>query len=113
VLCIEIYEQTNHHKVFSLPFHVVFHTCLWYFLKSEVFLFSILSMNRNKLFFQKLGVFIILVLAINTLLNEAYNHWMYYFRLARTQDEQFNAYTGPLTYLMLGNSHNRVSPAVL
>jgi hypothetical protein len=38
---------------------------------------------------------------------------MYYFRLARTQDEQFNAYTGPLTYLMLGNSHNRVSPAVL
>lgn len=38
---------------------------------------------------------------------------MYYFRLARTQDEQFQTYTGPLKYLMLGNSHNRVSPAIL
>jgi hypothetical protein len=70
-------------------------------------------MNRNKLFFKKLGVFIILVLALNAILNEVYNHWMYYFRLARTQDEQFKAYTGPLKYLMLGNSHNRVSPAIL
>ena len=70
-------------------------------------------MKRNKLFFKKLGVFVILVLALNIILNEVYNHWMYYFRLARTQDEQFQAYTGPLKYLMLGNSHNRVSPAIL
>lgn len=70
-------------------------------------------MDRNKLFFKKLGVFIILVLALNTVLNKAYNHWMYYFRLARTQDEQFKAYKGPLKYLMLGNSHNRVNPAIL
>lgn len=70
-------------------------------------------MKRNKLFFKKLGVFVILVLALNIILNEVYNHWMYYFRLARTQDEQFQTYTGPLKYLMLGNSHNRVSPAIL
>jgi hypothetical protein len=70
-------------------------------------------MNRNKLFFKKLCVFIVLVLALNTLLNTVYDHWMYYFRLARIQDKQFESYTGPLKYLMLGNSHNRVNPAVL
>ena len=43
----------------------------------------------------------------------AYNHWMYYFRLARVQDQQFKARTGPLKYLMLGNSHNRANREIL
>jgi len=70
-------------------------------------------MIRNKLFFQKLFVFIILVLLLNECLNEVYNHWMYYFRLSRLQDEQFETYSDTLKYLMLGNSHNRVNPAIL
>ncbi len=70
-------------------------------------------MIRNKLFFKKLLVFIILVLAVNMILNAVYDHWMYYFRLSRLQDEQFEAYSDTLKYLMLGNSHNRVNPAIL
>ncbi|TRZ69974.1 MAG: hypothetical protein D4R97_09005 [Bacteroidetes bacterium] len=70
-------------------------------------------MNRNKLFFKKLCVFIILVLAVNTLLNAVYDHSMYYFRLSRIQDEQFKAHPDTLKYLMLGNSHNRVNPEIL
>jgi hypothetical protein len=70
-------------------------------------------MSLNKLFFKKLSVFILLVLAVNALLNVAYNHWMYYFRLSRIQDEQFEAHPDSLKYLMLGNSHNRIDPAVL
>ena len=70
-------------------------------------------MNRNKQFFKKLTVFVILVLAVNELLNVAYNHWMYYFRLSRIQDEEFQAYSGTLKYLMLGNSHNRINPLIL
>jgi hypothetical protein len=38
---------------------------------------------------------------------------MYYFRWARYQDKQFEVYSGRLRYLMLGNSHNRVDPAIL
>jgi len=70
-------------------------------------------MNRNKLFFKKFSVFIILVLALNILPNAVYNHWMYYFRLCRTQDDQFQAYSDTLKYLMMGNSHNRIDPEVL
>jgi hypothetical protein len=70
-------------------------------------------MNRNKLFFKKLLIFFILVLGLNTLLNYVYNHWMYYFRMARLQDQQFEAHTDTIKYLMLGNSHNRVNPAIL
>ena len=70
-------------------------------------------MNRNKVFFKKLLIFILLVLGLNALLNIVYNHWMYYFRLARLQDEQFEAHPDSLKYLMLGNSHNRINPAIL
>jgi len=70
-------------------------------------------MNRNKLFFGKLLIFILLAAGLNFLFNSAYNHWMYYFRLARTQDKQFEAYHDTLEYLMLGNSHNRVNPNIL
>ena len=70
-------------------------------------------MNRNKLFFKKLLIFILLVIAGNVLLNAVYNHWMYYFRLSRIQDEQFAARSDTLKYLMLGNSHNRINPAIL
>jgi len=70
-------------------------------------------MNPNKLFFIKLFVFLLLAAGLNLLFNAAYNHWMYYFRLARTQDKQFAAYTGPLEYLMLGNSHNRINPEMM
>lgn len=70
-------------------------------------------MTRNRQFFQKLGAFIILVLVVNTALNVVYNHWMYYFRLSRNQDAQFEAYSDTLKYLMLGNSHDRVNPAIL
>jgi hypothetical protein len=70
-------------------------------------------MNRNKLFFKRLGIFIILVIAVNMLLNAVYDRTMYYFRLARNQDEQFHNYTDTLKYLMLGNSHNRINPAIL
>jgi hypothetical protein len=55
----------------------------------------------------------ILVLVLNEGLNVLYDHWMYYFRLARNQDEQFAANTDTLRYLMLGNSHNRVNPEIL
>ena len=70
-------------------------------------------MIRNKLFFQRLGIFIILVVAVNMLLNATYDRTMYYFRLARNQDKQFESYSDTLKYLMLGNSHNRVNPEVL
>lgn len=70
-------------------------------------------MSRNKIFFTKLVVFIVLALAVNLVLNKVYDHWMYYFRLGRTQDKQFVAYSDTLKYLLLGNSHNRVDPEVL
>ena len=70
-------------------------------------------MNRNRLFFKKLFVFVILFLGLNTCLNQVYNHWMYYFRLSRNQDKQFEVYSDTLKYLMLGNSHNRINPAIL
>ncbi|MDD4603525.1 MAG: hypothetical protein PHF97_06935 [Bacteroidales bacterium] len=70
-------------------------------------------MNRNKLFFKKLFIFILLILAVNVLLNTAYNRWMYYFRLSRNQDKQFEVYSDTLKYLMLGNSHDRINPAIL
>jgi hypothetical protein len=70
-------------------------------------------MNGNKIFFLKLVVFVILVLVLNEALNLAYDRWMYYFRLARNQDEQFAAVPDTLKYLMLGNSHNRVNPEIL
>lgn len=70
-------------------------------------------MSRNKQFFLKLTVFVILVLALNEGLNLVYDRWMYYFRLARNQDEQFESCPDTLKYLMLGNSHNRVNPEIL
>jgi hypothetical protein len=70
-------------------------------------------MNRNRLFFLKLFVFLVLVAAGNAGLNYVYDRWMYYFRLARNQDEQFRACPDSLKYLMLGNSHNRVNPEIL
>jgi hypothetical protein len=70
-------------------------------------------MTRNKQFFQKALVFILLVLALNAGLHLIYDHWMYYFRLARNQDEQFESCPDTLKYLMLGNSHNRVDPEIL
>ena len=70
-------------------------------------------MTRNKQFFTKFCIFIILILVVNTALNAVYNHWMYYFRLSRNQDAQFEAHSDTLKYLMLGNSHNRVNPEIL
>jgi len=70
-------------------------------------------MTRNTLFFVKLFVFILLAVGLNAGLNKAYNRWMYYFRLSRTQDRQFEAYSDTLKFLMLGNSHNRVDPEIL
>jgi hypothetical protein len=70
-------------------------------------------MNRNQRFFLKLFVFLILVLILNAGLNATYDRWMYYFRLARNQDEQFRQLPDTLKYLMLGNSHNRISPEIL
>lgn len=70
-------------------------------------------MNQNQRFFLKLFLFLILVLMINLGLNAIYDRWMYYFRLARNQDEQFQQLSDSLKYLMLGNSHNRISPEIL
>jgi len=70
-------------------------------------------MNRNKLFFTKLSVFILLILVLNMVPNALYDRWMYYFRLARNQDAQFKSCPDTLKYLMLGNSHNRVNPEIL
>lgn len=70
-------------------------------------------MNRNKLFFKKLLIFFILVSGLNAILNIVYNHWMYYFRLSRLQDEQFATCPDTLKYLLLGNSHNRIDPEIL
>ncbi|MGE5424748.1 MAG: hypothetical protein ACM3N9_05260, partial [Syntrophothermus sp.] len=46
-------------------------------------------------------------------LNAVYDHWMYYFRLSRLQDEQFKNHSDSIKYLMLGNSHNRMDPEIL
>jgi hypothetical protein len=70
-------------------------------------------MTRNKQFFTKFLIFILLVVGINAALNAVYDHWMYYFRLARNQDKQFAVYSDTLKYLMLGNSHDRINPAFL
>lgn len=70
-------------------------------------------MNPNRLFFIKLFVFLILVLVLNMGLHVVYDHWMYYFKLARNQDEQFKECPDSLKYLMLGNSHNRINPETL
>ncbi|MCX6247533.1 MAG: hypothetical protein NTW10_07355 [Bacteroidetes bacterium] len=67
----------------------------------------------NKQFFKRSLVFILLAVAINTLLNFGYNRGMFYFRQCRVQDEQFRNYPDTLKYLMLGNSHNRIDPALL
>ena len=70
-------------------------------------------MNRNKIFFEKLFVFFLLVLAGNFLMNTVYDHWMYYNRMNRNQDRQFNAMPDTLRYLMVGNSHNIIDPEIL
>jgi len=70
-------------------------------------------MDRKKQLLKKAGVFFILVVLMNVCLNTLYDRWMYYFRLARNQDEQFQTYSGKLKYLMLGNSHNRINPDIL
>jgi hypothetical protein len=70
-------------------------------------------MVTNKLFFKRSLVFILLVAAINTLLNFGYNRGMFYFRQCRVQDDQFRKCPDTLKYLMLGNSHNRIDPAIL
>ncbi len=70
-------------------------------------------MSANKTFFLKLALLLILALILNEALNLAYDRWMYYFRLARNQDEQFATVPDTLKYLMLGNSHNRVNPEIL
>ncbi len=70
-------------------------------------------MIRNKLFFKKALIFFLLFAGLNMVWNAAYNRWMYYFRMSRVQDIQFEAYKGHLKYLMMGNSHDRVDPAIL
>jgi len=70
-------------------------------------------MNRTKSLILKFAVFLVLALALNMVLNAMYDRWMYYFRLARNQDEQFESCPDTLRYLMLGNSHNRVNPEIL
>jgi hypothetical protein len=70
-------------------------------------------MSRNQRFFIRLFVFLLLALVVNAGLNKAYDRWMYYFRLSRYQDKQFEKFSGPLKYLMLGNSHNRINPEIL
>lgn len=70
-------------------------------------------MKRNKPFFIKSGIFLLLVLVVNSMMNAVYNHSMYYFRLSRIQDEQFEAHPDTLKYLLMGNSHNRIDPEIL
>ncbi len=70
-------------------------------------------MKQNKRFFVKFLVFLILVIGINTVLNAVYDQWMYYNRLNRNQDQQFLSFSDTLKYLMMGNSHNIVNPALL
>ena len=70
-------------------------------------------MHRNKIFFKKLSVFILLVLGLNAALNAIYDRWMFFHRLNRNQDRQFEAYSDTLKYLMLGNSHDMVNPTIV
>lgn len=70
-------------------------------------------MIRHKQFFLKSAIFLLLAIGLNAAFHLAYNHWMYYFRLARNQDRQFEAFDDTLKYLMLGNSHNRINPEVM
>ncbi|MEI6899853.1 MAG: hypothetical protein WCL00_08245 [Bacteroidota bacterium] len=70
-------------------------------------------MERNRQFFKKLGIFLFLVIVVNLILNAVYDHWMYYFRLSRIQDEQFESHSDSIQYLMMGNSHNRLNPEIL
>lgn len=70
-------------------------------------------MKRKRHFFGKLIVFLLLAAGINAAFNTVYDHWMIYHRLNRNQDRQFEEFNDTLTYLMLGNSHNMVNPAIL
>ena len=70
-------------------------------------------MEQNRRYIVKILVFLLLVIVVNLGLTAMYNRWMYYFRLCRYQDEQFAEYSGKLTYLMIGNSHNIVDPDTL
>ncbi len=70
-------------------------------------------MNRNRKFFLKFGVFIILLIGLNALFSFLYDRGMIYYRLNRNQDHQFEVFSDTLRYLMLGNSHNVVNPMIL
>jgi hypothetical protein len=70
-------------------------------------------MKKKKALFLKMTIFLLLAIGVNAILNTTYNRWMYYFRLARIQDEQFSKCPDTLNYLMLGNSHNRIDPAIM
>ena len=70
-------------------------------------------MRTNSIFLKKLAVFILLVLGMNTMLNVLYDRWIFFHRLNRHQDQQFENYSDTLKYLMLGNSHDMINPDII
>ncbi len=61
----------------------------------------------------KLIIFLLLLLAVNSLFNAIYTKKMVMNRFFNTQDEQIKNYQGTLKYLMIGSSHNCVNPQIL
>lgn len=70
-------------------------------------------MNGRKRFLRNALLFLLLVFAINMALNSVYDKWMIYHRLNRNQDRQFMEYSDSLVFLMMGNSHNMLNPAII
>ena len=61
----------------------------------------------------KLLLFAIILVLINTLLDQAFKTFSVHNILNRTMDEQFAAYDDTLKYLAMGNSHNCINTHIL
>ncbi len=68
-------------------------------------------MKKN--FIIRIVLFLLTLIVANTVLDQLYKKFVVHNLLNNTKDEQFNAYTGTLKYLSLGNSHNCVNTYIL
>lgn len=63
--------------------------------------------------FKKYLVFALLLVAINTLLDQAFKAFSVHNMLNETMDKQFDEYNEKLEYLAMGNSHNCINTHIL
>ncbi|MCK4677479.1 MAG: DUF1574 family protein [Bacteroidales bacterium] len=64
-------------------------------------------------FIIRIVLFLLALIVANTVLDQLYKRFVVHNLLNNTKDEQFDAYTGTLKYLSLGNSHNCVNTYIL